>query len=103
MYYRIITSSCPNAFSHAIYIKWSMYLVSPAVIMVMMSCECTHNFNTCITGSINHLGDVVRVPDMAVSAICIVAGGVGLARWRAVAPRRRSGAALSEEATRSAA
>jgi hypothetical protein len=49
------------------------------------------------------VGDALRVPDMAVSAICVVAGGVGLARWRAVAPRRRSGAALSEEATRSAA
>jgi hypothetical protein len=49
------------------------------------------------------VGDAVRVPDIVVSATCIVAGSVGLARWRAVAPRRRGGAALPEEATRSAA
>jgi hypothetical protein len=44
----------------------------------------------------------LRVPNIVVSATCIAAGGVGLARWRAVARRGRGGAALSE-ATRGTA
>jgi hypothetical protein len=30
------------------------------------------------------VGDALRVPDVVVSATCLVAGAIGLARWRAV-------------------
>jgi hypothetical protein len=35
------------------------------------------------------------VPDIAVAGICIMAGGIGLARWRVMVPGRRGSAALS--------